>query len=72
MALSPVAWYPFYEATAPAMGYSALADQQIAGYIMWMPACMIYAAIAVALGAAWLSGMRDPLPGRQENHARIA
>jgi cytochrome c oxidase assembly factor CtaG len=72
MALSPVVWYPTYESTAPAMGYPALLDQQIAGYIMWMPACMMYAAIAVALCASWLLGMRDPLPGRREGHVQGA
>ena len=52
MAVSPVVWYPFYKTTTPAFGIDPLADQQLAGYIMWMPACMIYAAVAVTLFAA--------------------
>ncbi len=59
MAFSPVVWYPYYEDTTPALGYSPLTDQHLAGYIMWMPACMIYAAIAIALFASWLIGLRD-------------
>ncbi len=64
MAFSPVVWYPYYENTAPALGYSALEDQQIAGYIMWMPACMLYSAIAIALFAAWIRDLRDPMPAQ--------
>ncbi|MFP5501148.1 MAG: cytochrome c oxidase assembly protein [Candidatus Sericytochromatia bacterium] len=57
MALSPRAWYPFYEGTAPAFRLSALQDQQIAGAIMWMPACALYAVVAAWLFAVWL---REP------------
>jgi len=47
MTLSPVSWYPHYEITAPLWNTTALEDQQLAGLIMWMPACVPYALVAV-------------------------
>lgn len=49
MTLAPKIWYPFYESRAPRWKLSALEDQQVAGLIMWMPACMIYAVAAALL-----------------------
>jgi putative membrane protein len=54
MTLAPKAWYPFYESRAPRWKLSAVEDQQIAGLIMWMPACMVYALVAAILLACWL------------------
>lgn len=54
MALSPQVWYPAYEATTSLWNLSPLEDQQLAGLIMWMPACMVYAVAAAALFALWL------------------
>jgi putative membrane protein len=51
MTLAPKTWYPFYENRAPRWNLSGLQDQQLAGLIMWMPACAVY-----ALGAALLLG----------------
>ncbi len=55
MALSPRVWYPAYEAKTPLWNLSALEDQQLAGLIMWMPACMVYALAAAVLFALWLA-----------------
>lgn len=49
MALSPSVWYSHYEASAHHFGLSALQDQQLAGYIMWMPAGITYVVVAAAL-----------------------
>jgi putative membrane protein len=49
MALSPQIWYPFYSHTTGAHGLSAIEDQQLAGYIMWMPAGISYVLIAIWL-----------------------
>ncbi len=57
MALAPRVWYPIYAGRAERWGLSALEDQQLAGLIMWMPACLIYAIAAVALFARWLHRM---------------
>lgn len=54
MTISPQVWYPFYESRAPRWNLSALEDQQIAGLIMWMPACFVYAFIAALLLGWWL------------------
>lgn len=46
-------WYPAYETTAQ-WGLSALADQQLAGVIMWIPGSVVYLGIALALLVGWL------------------
>ena len=64
MTLAPKAWYPFYETRAPRWNLSALEDQQVAGLIMWMPACMVYALVAALLLGLWL---RDDLRQRADS-----
>ena len=61
MAMSQRVWYAAYLDTTAAWNLSALEDQQIAGYIMWMPACAIYAGVAVAILGLWIhrSASRD-------------
>lgn len=50
MALASEPWYIDYTLSAPRWGLSALEDQQLAGLIMWMPACLLYAfAAAIVL-----------------------
>jgi cytochrome c oxidase assembly factor CtaG len=41
-------WYPHYE-------HAGLEDQQLAGLIMWVPACLILVVLGLALFAMWLS-----------------
>lgn len=53
MTLSPRVWYPTYGITAPAWNLTALEDQQLAGLIMWMPACTIYGIVASAIFLNW-------------------
>lgn len=55
MALAPSVWYPFYEGRTLPWGVTALEDQQLAGLIMWMPACMVYAAAAAIIFGLWLN-----------------
>lgn len=47
-------WYTAYVSTTEAWGLSQLADQQLAGVIMWIPAGMVYVGTALALMLAWL------------------
>jgi putative membrane protein len=54
MAFSPRLWYDDYAETTAAWGISALEDQQLAGYIMWMPACLLYAVAAAVIFGLWL------------------
>lgn len=65
MAFSPSVWYSAYIDTTPAWGMSPLLDQQIAGYVMWIPACFIYAIAAAVIFGHWL---QEPL--NTDNTAR--
>jgi len=47
MTIAPSAWYREYFGLAEVWGWSPLEDQQMAGLIMWMPACIAYAVAAV-------------------------
>jgi len=49
MTFSRRSLYPFYAERAPELGLDVLADQQLAGLIMWVPSCLPYLA-----GAIWL------------------
>lgn len=57
-------WYDGYAATTARWGLDHLADQQLAGAIMWVPAGLVYTAIGVALVARWVvaSGSRGREP----------
>jgi putative membrane protein len=54
MALAPRVWYSDYMGRTDAYNLTALEDQQLAGLIMWMPACMIYAVAAAVIFALWM------------------
>jgi putative membrane protein len=47
-------WYAGYATTTLPWGLAPLADQQLAGVIMWIPAGAIYLTAALALLVAWL------------------
>ena len=55
MALSPVIWYKVYSSRTIIWGLTPLEDQQLAGLIMWMPACLVYPAAAAAVFGTWLA-----------------
>ena len=63
LTMAPSAWYATYELTAIRWNVDALADQQLAGLIMWVPSGVIFIVIGLALLAAWLgeSGKRVSL-----------
>lgn len=67
MALAPQPWYPSYMTRTGLWRLSPLEDQQVAGLLMWMPGCMVYALAAAALGALWL---REPGRPRGRPHER--
>jgi cytochrome c oxidase assembly factor CtaG len=56
--------YPVYQSTAR-WGLTPLADQQLAGLIMWIPAGMIYLVAALLLARSWISqpARHSPLSG---------
>lgn len=47
-------WYAGYATTTTPWGLDPLADQQLAGVIMWVPAGAIYLAAALGLLVAWM------------------
>jgi putative membrane protein len=47
-------WYSRYTATTTAWGLDPLADQQLAGVIMWIPAGAIYVIAALTLMVTWI------------------
>lgn len=49
LTFAPRALYPVYAERAPRLGLDALADQQLAGILMWVPSCIPY-----LVGALWL------------------
>jgi putative membrane protein len=55
MTVAPSAWYPHYEGLSQLWNLSPLEDQQLAGLIMWMPACAAYAFCAIAIFSAAIS-----------------
>lgn len=70
LVFSPDVFYPPYESTAPAWGFSALEDQQLGGLIMWVPAGLIYFGAALALLASWMRQSERRVTGRsQRSHA---
>ncbi|HET9983899.1 MAG TPA: cytochrome c oxidase assembly protein [Longimicrobiales bacterium] len=54
LALAARPLYPAYAAPPPAWGLTPLEDQQLAGFIMWMPGGLPYLVAALALLVAWM------------------
>ena len=52
-------WYPGYTATTRPWGIEQLADQQLAGAIMWVPAGFVYLGVALTLLVGWVRGTQD-------------
>ena len=52
-------WYSGYTTTTRAWGIEQLADQHLAGAIMWVPAGFVYLGVALALLVGWVRGTRD-------------
>ncbi|HEX2153646.1 MAG TPA: cytochrome c oxidase assembly protein, partial [Acidimicrobiia bacterium] len=50
-------------------GLSPLADQQLAGVIMWIPAGMVYVGAALALLVAWLRSTETETEARSRFRA---
>lgn len=47
-------WYSGYESSTRPWGLDPLADQQLAGVIMWIPAGLVYLGAALALLIGWI------------------
>lgn len=60
LTFSPIVWYDAYADAAPGWGLEPLADQQLAGVIMWVPTGFIHTGILLAILLRWLSAIDDP------------
>jgi cytochrome c oxidase assembly factor CtaG len=54
LTLTGLPWYPTHAARDLAHGVDPLADQQLAGLLMWVPAGVVLLVAGLALFAAWL------------------
>lgn len=64
LATAPAPWYSAY-ATQLQWGITPLEDQQLAGLIMWIPACISYLIAALVLASAWLRDTASTPAGTQ-------
>jgi putative membrane protein len=62
LSLSPGVWYDAYSQRTAAWGFAPLEDQQLAGLIMWMPACLVYPALAAVTLFHWLATQSNLQP----------
>jgi putative membrane protein len=63
LTFAPTPWYDGYAATTGVWGLTPLADQQLAGVIMWVPASAVHVAAALVLVVRSLSaGEQRPGP----------
>lgn len=59
LTFAPSPWYDPYADPPPAWGLDPLADQQLAGVIMWVPSGLVHTAIGIALITRWLHANDD-------------
>ena len=55
LTFSSAPWYPTYAAVSTTAGLTPLADQQLAGVIMWLPGGALYILLASGYFIAWLN-----------------
>jgi putative membrane protein len=65
-------WYAGYAQTTTPWGLDPLADQQLAGAIMWIPAGGVYLAAALALLASWVRAAEEGTADRGAEGTRSA
>ena len=65
LSFSPAPWYAIMAPGAIAYGFSPLADQQLAGLIMWVPMGAIYLVAALALAGKALRSLEELSPNRR-------
>nr|PZN04705.1 MAG: cytochrome c oxidase assembly protein [Pseudomonadota bacterium] len=55
MSFAPTVWYPAYAERTPGIGLDPVADQQLGGLLMWVPAGSVYLLAALWLAWRWLA-----------------
>jgi putative membrane protein len=73
LALSPRVWYREYVTRTSDWGILPLEDQQMAGFLMWMPGCLIFPVLAATIFGIWLSGQvqAQPIPRRSASSTAL-
>ena len=66
LTLAPAPLYPLQAAGSALWGLTPLADQQLAGLVMWVPADLIYLGAAAALFLRWLTSMEGDDPWQEQ------
>ena len=69
LAVAPNAWYEHSIYAPP--GMDMVADQQLAGVIMWMPGALVYLGTALALFAFWMARSTPPADVLRGSTSRI-
>jgi putative membrane protein len=67
LVLSPAPLYPLQAIGSASFGLSPLADQQVAGLVMWIPADLVYLGSAATLFMRWLLSLEGAAPRHDEN-----
>jgi putative membrane protein len=70
LSFSAKSWYPFY-AVADPWGLTPLADQQVAGLIMWIPGGLLLGVLMVCYFGAWLHAIEKRMRARHPEYALI-
>ncbi|MEZ4869287.1 MAG: cytochrome c oxidase assembly protein [Caldilineaceae bacterium] len=65
LTFSSTLWYPVYGPLAKPWGLTPLADQQLAGLIMWVPAGLLYLLAAALLFVVWLTVLEQGMQRRK-------
>lgn len=65
MTFSRAPWYGAYADNAAAWGLTPMADQQLAGLIMWIPASIAYLIAALTIMQRWLRDSEWTVVGRE-------
>lgn len=72
MTFSRAAWYPAYAIGAAKWGQTLIADQQIAGLIMWIPASVAYLVAALVIMQRWLRDSEWSVAERERALSTVA
>lgn len=70
MTFATSAWYPRYADSTEVWGLTPLADQHLAGAIMWVPAGLIYTGAGLSLLVRWLRSIESS--DRPASRAKIS
>ena len=71
MTFARAPWYPAYASGAASWGLTPLADQQLAGLIMWIPASLAYLVAALVIVSRWLRESEGSVVRRERAAIRI-